>query len=117
MPVRAIVTSAAEADCSQAENLVDGIDADVLIADKGYDTDKIEEMAQNRGMEVCIPPRKHRKKPRNYDEYLYKLRHLVENTIQRLKEWRGIATRYAKRQTSFYAAICLRCAIMWASIS
>ena len=117
MPVRVIVTDAAEADCSQAENLVDGINAETLIGDKGYDTDKIVEMAEKRGMKACIPPRKNRKKQREYDKYLYKLRHMVENTIQRLKEWRGIATRYAKRKASFHSIVCLRCAILWASIS
>ena len=74
-------------------------------------------MAKERGMGVCIPPRKGRKHPRDYDEYLYKLRHLIENAFLRLKEWRGIATRYAKRLSSYYSAVCLRCAIMWATIS
>jgi transposase len=88
-----------------------------LIADKGYDTNAIEAMAHEKGMSVCIPPRTGRKNPRKHDEYLYRLRHLVENAFLRLKEWRGIATRYAKRLSSFYSAVCLRCAIMWASIS
>jgi transposase len=96
---------------------VDGIPAEHLIADKGYDTDKIDAMARGKGMGVCIPPRKGRKNPRDYDEYLYKLRHLVENAFLRLKQWRGIATRYVKRQSSFLSVVCLRCAIIWASIS
>ncbi|MDB6139706.1 MAG: Transposase family, partial [Verrucomicrobiaceae bacterium] len=54
---------------------------------------------------------------RPYDQYLYKLRHLVENAFLRLKQWRGIATRYAKRSSSYLAAVQFRCAILWASIS
>jgi transposase len=88
-----------------------------LIADKGYDTNKVLALAQARGMEVCIPPMKSRTVQRKYDKYLYTIRHLVENAFLRLKEWRGIATRYAKRMSSFFAAVCLRCAIMWAKIS
>ena len=103
MPVRAIVTSGSEADCTQAESLVADIPAEHLIADKGYDTDRIDAMAREKGMGVCIPPRKGRKNPRDYDEYLYKMRHLVENAFLRLKAWRGIATRYASHLS------CLRC--------
>ena len=47
-------------------------------------------------MEAVIPPRKNRKVLREYDRYLYKLRHLVENAFLHLKRWRGIATRYVK---------------------
>jgi transposase len=68
-------------------------------------------------MEVCSPPRCNRKTPRQYDKALYKERHLVENAFLRQKAWRGIATRYAKRQSSFLAIVCLRCAILWAEIS
>ncbi|MCL2504381.1 MAG: IS5/IS1182 family transposase, partial [Coriobacteriia bacterium] len=34
----------------------------------------------------------------------------------RMKEWRGIATRYAKRSASFLAAIQIRCIALWLSI-
>jgi transposase len=60
-------------------------------------------------MTPVIPPRKNRKELRKYDEYLYKLRHLVENAFLLLKRWRGIATRYAKNVASFVAAVQIRC--------
>lgn len=47
-------------------------------------------------MEPVIPSQKNRKESRQYDKYLYRLRHLVENCFLALKRWRGIATRYAK---------------------
>ena len=68
-------------------------------------------------MEVVTPPKSNCKRQRPYDQSLYKLRHLVENAFLRLKQWRGIATRYAKRSASYLAAVQLRCAILWASIS
>lgn len=105
------------ADCTQAGGLISRIKAGALIADKGYDTDAIVEIARASGMEAVIPPRSNRKQPRDYDRHLYKLRHLVENAFLRIKEWRGIATRYAKRVSSYLAAVQLRCAIIWASIS
>ena len=105
------------ADYTKAAELIQGIAARTLIADKGYDTDAIVKLAQAAGMEVVIPPKSNRKHQRSYDHYLYKLRHLVENTFLRLKQWRGIATRYAKRSSSYLAAVQFRCAILWAVIS
>jgi transposase len=60
--------------------------------------------------------KKIRKEQRGYDEELYKLRHLVENAFLHLKRWRGIATRYAKRFSSFLAAVHIRCIALWAAI-
>jgi transposase len=97
--------------------LIDGLPADFLIADKGYDSQAVLEMARARGMEPVIPPRKNRKDLREYDKHLYKMRHLVENAFLRLKEWRGIATRYAKNARSFLAAVQIRCLIWWLNIS
>jgi len=117
MPVRIIATEASRADCSQAAELIEGIDAKHLIADKGYDSDAIVELAQAQGMHAQIPPRKSRKVQRKYDRHLYRHRHLVENAFLRLKQWRGVATRYAKRLDSFLAAAQIRCLTLWLTIS
>jgi len=111
-----LITAGTTADCTQAGKLVEGIDADHLIADKGYDTDEIVDLAQDAGMQVVIPPKKNRKKQREYDKYLYSLRHLVENAFLHLKQWRGIATRYAKNAASFLAAVHIRCIAIWAKL-
>jgi transposase len=91
--------------------------AEHLLADKGYDSDAIVEQAQQQGMQAQIPPRKNRKEPRSYDKHLYKLRHLVENAFLHLKQWRGIATRYARNAVSFLAAVQIRCLALWLDIS
>ena len=96
--------------------MIRGIEAGSLIADKGYDTNAIVEAAGAAGMEVVIPPRSNRKEQRGYDRHLYKIRHLVENAFLKLKQWRGISTRYAKKASSYLAAVQLRCALMWANI-
>ena len=117
MPIRVLVTAGSVADCTQAGKLIEGLQADDLLADKGYDTDAIVAQAAQQGMRVQIPPRKHRKVQRDYDVHLYKLRHLVENAIRHLKEWRGIATRYTKCAASFLAAVHIRCPMLWINIS
>ena len=60
MPVRVVITQGTTADCTQASRLIEGITAEALLADKGYDTDAILEQAKNQGMESVIPPKKNR---------------------------------------------------------
>jgi len=117
MPLRALVTAATEADCSQAGNLIAGMQAEHLIADKGDDSDEIVRQAQAQNMQAQIPPRKNRKHQRQYDKHLYRQRHLVENAFAQIKQWRGIATRYVKNAASFVAAINIRCLVMWLKIT
>ena len=93
--------------------MISGFTADALLADRGYDTNEIVQLALASDMQVVIPPKKNRKEQREYDQYLYKLRHLVENAFLHLKRWRGIATRYAKNTASFVAAVVIRCIALW----
>ena len=51
-------------------------------------------------MQVVIPSKSNRREAREYDRHLYQLRHLVENGFCDFKQWRGVATRYAKKATS-----------------
>lgn len=103
------MTSATIADCSCALSLIEGFETEVLFADRGYDTNKILEYAQQHHIKAVIPPKRNRKEQREYDKELYQYRHLVENAFLHLKRWRGIATRYAKNASSFLAAIHVRC--------
>jgi transposase len=96
---------------------MEGITAEHLLADRGYDSDAIVEQAEKQGMQPTIPPRKNRTIQRDYDQDLYRRRHLIENAFLHLKRWRGIATRYAKNTASFLAAVQIRCLALWANIS
>ena len=117
LPLRVVVTEGTRADCAEAEGLIDGFEMGALLADKGYDSDAIVAKAKAQGAQVVIPPRNNRKAPRDYGKGLYKLRHLVENAFLHLKQWRGIATRYAKNLSSFVAAVHIRCLVLWLNIS
>ncbi|MET8983012.1 transposase, partial [Streptomyces sp. NPDC004539] len=48
------------------------------------------------------------------DKQLYKRRNVVERCFNRLKQWRGIATRYEKTTESYQAAVTLASLLMWA---
>ena len=93
LPVRAIVTEGARAECQEAGSLIDGREADSLLAERGDDVNALIEPAISQGITPVIPPKKHRVELRDDDKELYTLRHLVENAFLPLKRWRGIATR------------------------
>jgi len=111
------VTKGTAADCNNAGVLIEGLDADHLLADRAYDTNALLAWCEAHGTVPVIPPKKNRKQQRDYDTHLYKYRHLVENAFLKLKQWRGIATRYAKNTASFLAAVHIRCIALWANIS
>lgn len=92
-----------------------------LLADKGYDSDTFLGFLEARQVNPVIPSRKRHKAPRDYDKYLYGLRHLVENAFLALEHRRGVATRYAKNTASFQIEICHKWAIwiatMWGRLN
>ncbi len=67
-------------------------------------------------MNPVIPPKSNRREKQDYDRALYQLRHLVENGILDFKQWRGVATRYAKKTTSFLAICQLRAVMIWSKL-
>ena len=66
-------------------------EADVLIADKGYDSDRWREALAERGVKSCIPGRANRKEPIIYDSGLSSAAIFIERLFGRLKDWRRIA--------------------------
>jgi len=90
------------------------LEADVVLADKGFDADErvLLPLAQ-AGKTAVIPPRANRKIQREYDKDLYKARHLIENFFAKLKLYRALATRYDKTARNFLAAIHLAAAVIW----
>ena len=63
-------------------------EAFVLIADRGYDSDRLHKALAERGVKSCIPGRANRKEPIVCDTELYKSRNLIERLFGRLKDWR-----------------------------
>ena len=91
-----------------ADTVLDALpEAEVLIADKGYDSDRLREALAERGVKSCIPGRAKRKEAIIYDKELYKSRNLIERLFGRLKDWRRIATRYDRCAHTFFSAICI----------
>ena len=113
MPIRFLITKGTIHDCKKAIQLIDGFEAENLLADRGYDSDDIVKFAASKNMSVVIPSKKNRKQQRSCDFHIYKFRHLVENAFLKLKRWRGVATRYAKTTAAFYGAVTLASIMLW----
>jgi transposase len=71
------------------------------------------ELLEAQGKTAVIGPKRNRKQQRQYDEELYKARHLIENFNAKLKQYRAIATRYDKRGVNFLGAIYLAALVIW----
>ena len=104
-PVRFVLTPGQRADITQAELLLEAIEAEAVIADKGYDADWLIEQIKATGAEAVIPPRRNRTEQREYDRNLYADRNKIERLFNRLKHYRRVATRYEKTARSYLAMV------------
>ena len=66
---------------------------------------RVLDVLKANGVEAVIPPKSNRTEKKNYDREKYKWRHLIENLFQKLKQFRGIATRYDKLAESYISRI------------
>lgn len=90
-----------------------GLEGTIFMADKAYGSQAIRDQIAAGGGTVCIPPKSNEKEPWPCDYYQYKERHLVECFFQKLKQYRSIATRYAKLARRFLAFVQLACVMIW----
>jgi len=105
-------------DGRQFESLYESLNPENVLAsaslDKGYDADRIRERLEIDGIEAVIPPIKARLKQLYYDKEQYRERNRVERFFNKLKQFRRIATRYDKLSKTFFAAVYLVAAFIFA---
>ncbi|SDA99817.1 transposase, partial [Sinorhizobium sp. NFACC03] len=100
--------------CAEADALTDELgEGDILLADKGYDTNAIRAKAAERKAWANIPPKRNRKGSFVFSRWVYRQRNLVERFFNRIKQFRGIATRYDKRPENYLAAVKLVATRIW----
>ena len=113
-PVGLFLTGGQAHDLIGADHLLRSMQADTLIADKAFDAaERVIMPLAAAGKAAVIPPKANRQPPRDYDRDLYKARHLIENFFAKLKQFRGIATRYDKTARNFLAAVHLAATAIW----
>ena len=113
-PTGFFLSSGQAHDLVGADALLPKVQAQSVIADRAYDADeRVRQRLAQRGQRAVIPSRSNRKTPYDYDRELYKARHLIENLFAKLKQYRGIATRYDKTAVNFLGAIHLAATVIW----
>jgi transposase len=85
----------------------------MVMADKGYDSDRFRIVIAAAGAEAVIPSIGSRSQPIPYDKHIYQERNLVERFINKIKHFRRIATRYEKTAISFASMLFLVGAMIW----
>jgi putative transposase len=113
LPVRLIGTPGQRHDIAFAHDLIEGIDAEALLADKGYDANHLVQKMEEKGAQVVIPPKRDRNIQRPYDSGLYKERNHIERFFNKLKQFRRVATRYDKLLANFMGFVKLAAIAIW----
>jgi transposase len=105
--VRFVLMPGQRYDTVGVEPLIREVEFGGLIADKAFDTNWIIAELKRRGAKAVISQHPRRATPLDIDKDVYKWRHLVENFFGKLKEFKRIAMRSDKTDTSFEAMIYL----------
>ncbi len=108
LPVKFLLTPGQASDKGSVADLLAGLDpARDTVCDRSYDARAIRDLIAKHGSRPRIPTQKNRKVRYSVDPALYRQRNLVERFFNKLKHFRGIATRYHKLTGNFLAAIAL----------
>lgn len=133
-PLSIVVTQGQRHDSTQLEPVLDGIRVprpgergrprkrpEHLVGDKGYSYATCRRLLRRRGIPHTIPERSDQRarrarrpgRPLAFDRERYRGRNVVERGANRLKQWRGIATRYDKRAANYRAGVVLASLLLW----
>lgn len=113
-PTGFYLTAGQAHDLHGADHLLDLSLSHTWLMDKAYNAkDRVIDPIHKVSGTVVMPSKSNGREAREYDRHLYKARHLIENFFAKLKQYRGIATRYDKLAINFLSAIYLASTIIW----
>ena len=133
-PLSIVITPGQRHDSTQFASVLDGIRVarpggrgrprtrpDRVIADKGYSYPRCRRLLRQRQIPHTIPERRDQRarraarpgRPLTFDKAIYARRNVVERCINRLKQWRGLATRYEKRAVNYRAMVVIASIVLW----
>ena len=112
-PVRFTLTAGQKGDAPQAAALIEGLPAEVVMADTAYDADHLRQAIAAKGAVAVIPNNPSRALKYPLDKHLYAQRHLVECCFSKLKQFRRVATRFEKTARNYRAVVTLAAIILW----
>jgi transposase len=86
---------------------------DRVAGDKGYSSPTVRRYLKERRIEAVIPTKANQDPDPTFDETIYRERNVIERLINRLKQYRRIATRYEKRVGNYQAMLTLATIVLW----
>ncbi len=94
---------------------------DRLVLDKAYSHPSTRRRLRQRGIRHAIPERSDQRQRRShhagrkpaFDREAYRRRNVIERCINRLKQFRALATRYDKRAVNYRAFVVLASLMLW----
>jgi transposase len=84
-----------------------------VVGDKGYSSRRNRQTMRRRGIRITIPRKENERCSGPFDTAIYRLRNRVERLINRLKQFRRLATRYEKRAENFRAMWLIAATLLW----
>ncbi|RCJ27929.1 hypothetical protein A6S26_35015 [Nostoc sp. ATCC 43529] len=84
-----------------------------LVGDKGYTGRRIRNYLRRRGIRLTIPRLSNEPRRGPFNREIYRQRNVVERAINRLKQFRRIATRYEKLAANYTAMITIASIFLW----
>jgi transposase len=84
-----------------------------VVGDKGYSSGKIREYARAHGVRTTIPRKRNEGRRGPFDREIYRQRNRVERLVNRLKQFRRLATRYEKRGENYRAMWVIGAILLW----
>ncbi|MCW2241862.1 IS5 family transposase [Azospirillum canadense] len=86
---------------------------DRLAADKAYSSGAIRLALRRRGIQSVLPTKSNERPAATFDRDAYRERNRVERLINKLKQYRRIATRHEKRAVNYLAMITIAAILLW----
>jgi transposase len=84
-----------------------------LVGDKGSSSRKVRRYLRQQGIGATIPKKRDERPQRVFDRALYRERNRVERCINRLKQYRRVATRYEKLAVTYLAMVTIAAILIW----
>jgi len=114
LPILLKLTAGQAHDGRSADDMLDGVgEGQVLLADRGYDSDALRRRLERQGAWGNIKPMPGRVNVPSFSPYLYRFRNLVECFFNKIKHFRAVATRYEKHDANYLALVKLAAIRIW----
>jgi transposase len=114
LPVALKLTPGQAHDGRSADDMLETVgEGQTLIADAGYDSDRLRTELKRRKAKCCIKPMPNRKKKYRLRKTVYAQRNHVERFFNRIKHFRAVATRFEKKPEHYLALVKLAAARLW----